>query len=242
MSKVFTTEELARRWYDRREIQNLAGKYVTSILIKREKCIFDDFWADSEDVCLGFNAGYYKGPEAVKAYFEAEHAATVVRSGLIRDMFPELLADKTEEQLYGVGQLHAMPLTTPVLELAEDGMSAKGIWHVLGSDNTVTREGPLSHWSVGFLCIDFLKQDDEWKLWHVFFAEDIHCAMGENWTRPQTHEADPVCAAALDAVKYPAFSVEREVYKAYSTDRPFTPPPRIPEPYATFAETFSYGV
>jgi len=242
MSRSFTVEEKARRWYHLREIQNLAGKFVTSILLKRETRIFDDFWADSDDVCLGFNEGYYVGPEAVKAYYAAEDAATCVRSALIRDMFPDKLSELSPEKLYGVGQLHAMPLTTPVLELAEDGQTAKGIWHVLGSDNTVTREGPLSHWSVGFLCIDFLYQNGAWKIWHVLLAEDLRCAMGDNWACPQNHPEDAVCAAALDAVAYPPYTVARDVYCAYSPARPFTAPPRIPEPYASFKDTFSYGV
>lgn len=242
MAKNFTPEEKARRWYNLREIQNLAGKFVTSILIKRETHIFDDFWAEAEDVCLGFNEGYYVGPDAIKAYYAAEDAATTVRSALIRDMFPEQLASLCPEQLYGVGQLHAMPLTTPVLELAEDGQTAKGIWHVLGSDNTVTREGPLSHWSVGFLCVDFLRQNGVWRLWHVLFAEDIRCAMGDNWARERTYPENAVCAAALDAVSYPPYSVVREVYCAYSPARPFTAPPRVPEPYESFQDTFSYGV
>ena len=28
----------------------------------------------------------------------------------------------------------------------------------------------------------------------------------------------------------------------YSAERPFAPSPRLPEPYTTFAETFSYGI
>ena len=43
MTKQFTPDELADRWYDRREIVNLAGKFVTSILLKQEDSIFDRF-------------------------------------------------------------------------------------------------------------------------------------------------------------------------------------------------------
>ena len=30
----FTIDQLADRWYDRREVTNLAGKYVTALLLK----------------------------------------------------------------------------------------------------------------------------------------------------------------------------------------------------------------
>ena len=34
----------------------------------------------------------------------------------------------------------------------------------------------------------------------------------------------------------------QKLRRRYSTDRPLTPAPRIPEPYGTFGETFSYGI
>ena len=33
-----------------------------------------------------------------------------------------------------------------------------------------------------------------------------------------------------------------EVYRAYSVDRPYQEPPKMPVPYTTLAETFSYGI
>ena len=69
MTKQFTPDELADRWYDRREIVNLAGKFVTSILLKQEDSIFDRFWSQGDDACLSFNDGSYQGSAAVREYF-----------------------------------------------------------------------------------------------------------------------------------------------------------------------------
>lgn len=238
---MFTTEQLADRWFDKREIQNLAGKYVTSLLIKREAQIFDDFWAKDAGVCLSFNKGSYIGAEAVKGYYAAVCEITARKSAFIRDLFPDKLSGLTDEQLYGVGQLKAMPITTPVIEIAADGKTAKGIWHVQGSDNDVTPFGPLSYWTLGFICIDFIKEEDDWKLWHVLHAEDICNPMGENWTEPASHE--PAAGfEALAELKLPPYTVERDNFVGYSADRPFTAPPRLPEPYESFGDTFSYGV
>ena len=37
-------EALVTRWEDRREIQNLMGRYTYALLLKQEKDIFDTYW------------------------------------------------------------------------------------------------------------------------------------------------------------------------------------------------------
>ena len=41
---------------------------------------------------------------------------------------------------------------------------------------------------------------------------------------------------------YPEYTVKQEFRPLYSADRPVTLCPEIPQPYDTFAGTFSYGV
>ena len=144
MTKQFTPDELADRWYDRREIVNLAGKFVTSILLKQEDSIFDRFWSQGDDACLSFNDGSYQGSAAVREYFAVTAENTGKMSRILRELFPEELSGLSEEELYGVGQLRGLPITAPVIEIAEDGQTAKGIWHIQGSDNGLTPYGPLS--------------------------------------------------------------------------------------------------
>lgn len=241
MEKQTELDRLADRWYDRREIVNLAGKFVTSILLKRESEIFDRFWTKQGDACLSFNDGSYQGSAAVENYFRTMAENTAVMSQLLKEMFPEELGNKSDEELYGVGQLRGLPITTPVIELAEDGETAKGIWHIQGSDNGLTEYGPLSYWTLGFLAIDFRREDGQWKLWHVFHGEDVVAPMGESWLKPKERTPLPEYAAVAQ-LKKPPYNVVRVNHVPYSAQRPFTAPPRLPEPYVTFAETFSYGV
>ena len=241
MAKQFTIDELADRWYNRREIVNLAGKFVTSILLKREGRIFDEFWTRGDDACLSFNDGSYVGSEAVRGYFAAAAENSAKMGLILREIFPEELGNKRDEELAGVGQLRGLPITTPVIEIAEDGRTAKGIWHIQGSDNGLTTRGPLSFWTLGFLAIDFRLEDGEWKLWHVLHAEDVVSPIGESWLNPKQRPELPEYAAVAE-LKRPEYTVVRCNYVPYSTERPYTQPPALPEPYATFADTFSYGV
>lgn len=241
MARQFTVDELADRWYDRREIANLAGKFVTSILLRQEGQIFDRFWTGREDACLSFNDGSYQGSKAVRHYFAVKVEQTAAVSQVLKQNFPEELGGLDDEALYGVGQLRGLPITTPVIEIAEDGQTAKGLWHIQGSDNGLTEYGPLSYWTLGFLAIDFRLENGDWKLWHVLHAEDVVSPMGENWLHPKVRQVKPEFAR-LAELKKPDYNVVCTNYTPYSPDRPFTAPPRPPEPYTTFSETFSYGV
>lgn len=241
MAKQFTVDELADRWYDRREIVNLAGKFVTSILLKREGQIFERFWTRGDDACLSFNDGSYCGSQAVRHYFAVMAENTGAMSRIMRDTFPDELGSLSDDQIFGVGQLRALPITTPVIEIAEDGQTAKGIWHIQGSDNGLTVYGPLSYWTLGFLAIDFRLEQGDWKLWHVLHAEDVVAPMGESWLQPKPR-VEKAEFSQIAQLKKPAYSVKRQNYIPYAPDRPFTAPPRLPEPYATFADTFSYGI
>ena len=59
----FNTEELVGRFEDRRDVKNLAGKYVMSLLLKKEPTILADLWSSRDDISLGVNGGYYAGRE-----------------------------------------------------------------------------------------------------------------------------------------------------------------------------------
>ena len=235
----FTIDQLADRWYDRREVTNLAGKYVTALLLKKEAEIFERFWVNAEDSSLTFNEGKYIGGEAVAAYYASVAAITAEKSKFLKQMFASKLADQDNAAIFGVGQLKALPITTPVIEIAGDGKTAKGIWNIQGSDNDITEYGALSYWNIGYLCIDFQKVEDEWKIWHLTYAEDIHCPMGETWVAPMVHEVDPAFAQVAEWKPAP-YTVAESSFTAYHTGRRFTAPPKPPVPYETFTDTFSY--
>ena len=52
----FNTEQLVGRFEDRRDVKNLAGKYVMSLLLKKEPTMLADLWSGREDISLGINS------------------------------------------------------------------------------------------------------------------------------------------------------------------------------------------
>ncbi len=236
-----TLEFLVERWEDQRTIKNLMGKYVNCLLLNRQGEIYDAFFSKQADVCLTFNDGSYVGPDAVRGYFDAVVARNRLSAKLLQQRLPEKLGDKTEEEIYGIGPFHVKPLTAPVIEVAEDGETAKGLWICLGCDAEVTSRGPEANWTWGYFAGDFIYEDDDWKIWHLQYLNDVDSICGQSWGKTVTPYPELEAFAPLKEDKIPPYTVAEPVRKLYTPDRPLAEAPRIPEPYKTFAETFSYG-
>ena len=241
MSRNFTPEELLTRWESRREIQNVMGKVSQSYIMMEEAQIYDRFWSKREDVCLGVNEGWYAGAAAVQGYYDAMGEKIRLASDLIAKAFPEKLSGKTTEELYGVGQLGVKPIDTFVIEIAEDGETAKGIWALRNTYSAITPRGPESYWQWGWVAADFVREETGWKIWHLLILNDVHVQAGL-----QYYEADkpyPPVPGFEDMAEFrmPEPNVKVTLREPYSPNRPRTPAPEVPKPYETFDPACSYG-
>ena len=240
--RLYTTEQLTVRWEDQRAIKNLMGKYANCIILNREQDVYGLFWSGREDVTLTFNDGAYVGAAAVSAYYDACHHRNALVAKLLQARFPEKLGGMSEEEIYGIGPFKVKPMACPVIEVAGDGLTAKGLWFCQGAYNEVETCGPVAHWTWGYFAADFVKEDGAWKLWHLQHLNDVDCICGQSWAGEQVKYPDLPEFAPLGDFQYPAYSVKREFRPLYSASRPVTLCPEIPQPYETFADTFSYGV
>ena len=73
-------------------------------------------------------------------------------------------------------------------------------------------------------------------------ANDVDARCGTDWGQPAQPLPELPEFAPLKDFAMPAYSVARPNRVQYSGRRPLTGSPEIPEPYRTFADTFSYGV
>ena len=128
------------------------------------------------------------------------------------------------------------------MQEAEDMQTAKAIWMVEGSITDITEKGPITNWSWGYYAADFIKEDGQMKLWHVLRVEDVHCPNGVDWGMAKNDYPELPEFAELKKIQIPAPNHPAKVYETFSASRGPAKPPRLPEPYTTFAETFSYGV
>ena len=244
MKRQYTTEQLLGRFEDRRDIINLMARYAADYLLKKEKDMYANYWSVREDVSRGVNEGYYVGAQAVAGYYAGLDAKNALVSKLLQKRFPEQLGSLSDEELYGVGTIGYKPLDTGVIEIAADGQTAKGIWALRGTYTDLTPQGVISYWVWGSIACDFVWENDAWKIWHMLELHDVRNPCGLSWANGPAetdYETDPVLAPIGD-FRLPEPNLKKPLRAYYTTRRPLTPSTKVPEPYETFEETFSYGI
>lgn len=158
---------------------------------------------------------------------------------------------------------------TPVIEVAGDGKTAKGIWYSIGlSVNGQVSENGQTSISTGWMwekyAVDFAYEDGKWKIWHLLSKMDQGPVEsggrgqggapggGERGAAAgaQGPRGAPAGAQATDGrggergAGAPGgggmqYARQVEVPRWSPTAAPVIHP-RFPEPYYTFSETFSY--
>lgn len=242
MSKQYTPQEMADRCMIIREVQNIVGKVAHCDMLADYDLIYPNFWSKQDDVCLGFNDGYFKGAAAVKSYYDQKLENAKKLTKLVMEKWEDHpdVKNKTEAEMFGAGYVKGTDMHTPIIEVAEDMKSAKALWQFQAADTRVTSRGPLSIWKIGYMAADLIEEAGEWKIKNLLYALDIDHPCAEPWTEASKYPELEEYASF--AIPEPVPTVKTEVYKAYSPDRPYQEPPKMPVPYTTLAETFSYGI
>lgn len=236
-----TPDELLDRLERRREIRNTMGRISHDCCVMQDAQIYRRYWSRRDDVCLGLNDGFYQGAAAVAGYYEALGRKIELTSRLIYEKFPDAFQGKSLEDCCGVGMINYLPLDSHVIEIAGDGQTAKALFNVRGSYCYLTGAGPVSNWTYGWLAADMVMEEDEFKIWHMqlLYNVDHPCGVGF-CDEPRTYE--PVSGfEAAGEFRMPEPNVKIPLLEHYHPMRPYAGPPRVPEPYAAFGETFSYG-
>lgn len=236
-------ENLVNRFEDRREIKNLMGKYVQSLVLRRDNALWEDFWCHTkEDVSLALNNGYYTGTKSIQKYYKSWEDKVRACSNMLKDIFPEQLGDLSEEELYGTGFFEQKPLLNGIIRVAGDRETAKGLWCCNGSFTDITPGGPCAYWIWAYFAVDFVYENEEWKIWHLQYLEDVKSPSGQNWAKEVTQLPERPEFLGVKDLKIAEPDISRILREHYHANRPFTLVPEIPQDYSTFSETFSYGI
>ena len=237
----YSAEQKLTLFEDLREIRNEAGRMTACYLMCDQGKIFDSYWSTRDDVCLATNEGYYVGAEAVKGYYDSIAARSMTVSKLVQARFPEKMGHLSDEELFGAGEMDYKSIDTYVIEVAGDRKTAKGLWVIRGCEAKLTAGGPQAFWEWGWFAADFVLENDVWKIWHLQYLQEVMRPSGQPWVGPEL-KYDPLPEfEAVDDCRIAEPTIPAQVRARYDADRPFTPAPRVPEPYEHFEDTFSYG-
>ena len=241
MKKLYPDAMLERlEW--RRDIRNVMGRISADYSVREEGQIYNRYWSSREDVCLGVNEGWYVGPAAVAGYYAALDAEILLASKCVQADFPEKLGELPDETLKGVGAMSYIPFDSQVIEIADDAQTAKGLFNIRGSYSRVTASGPIAYWLFGWAAVDFVLEDGAWKIWHMQWLRNVDVQCGTSFGEAPAAFPETAPYAPMADFHMPAPTVPVPLMENYYPDRPFTKSPKVPEPYETFADTFSYGI
>jgi hypothetical protein len=230
-----TLEERIQRLEDIHEIHNLMGRheYFHSALLQARE-IEELFAKDAPGVTFEMEGlGVWKGIEAVREVYAGGVAGLIkAHAAGMASTFP----DRPQSDP-AAGMMNEHLLTTPVIEVADDGQTAKGAWNSPGADAIAVNGRLVGHWIWVKYGIDFIKEDGRWKFWHFHIYSNFLTSFEKSWVENAIDE--PGWDAPPE--DWPPPPQLNTLHEPYSLDRVPRLAPAPPEPYRTFQETWSYA-
>jgi len=177
-----------QRALDIQAVENIMNRHVLYHCYGEHIAEMEEIWVqdpiNQATASFGQNQGYYVGYDAIYEAYAAGHWNNWISaaksycakngidvSGMTDDEICEIYG--------GVGQLLLHVTTTAIIEVAEDGKTAKGYWYSPGMIAETGMAGN-SIWEA-YGC-DFVKENGEWKMWHLHMYTDFMCQFGDNFT------------------------------------------------------------
>jgi hypothetical protein len=240
----------AEQAFDMLQVQNTYSKHAYYHAYPQLYCQeLEDIWVKEDgpnaETASWTNAqGIQIGMELIKKNYCTENMKNVQKSlDAISKIYPEI--ENIPENL-GAGTGYTIHTqTTPIIEVAGDGKTAKGLWYSPGiATNTMIKNGKAEtggNWFFEKYAIDFVKEDGEWKIWHVgMYYDPTPPTWGSQME--MIAAAQPVEAGekAPSAGGLEMTKPNPNPYETWSPKSVLKLEPSFPEPYYTFSETFSY--
>jgi hypothetical protein len=201
-------------------IQNIMSKYQSYHSASDQEKTVSLFASKTPGGKLVFRGHIYEGYEGVKNHFL-------------------LWMKEAEKDL--TGKLYLHEVVSPIIEVAQDGQTAKAQFSSIGCE---TAFGPnntlMSLWSWDKYHVDFIKEEGEWKIYNLdFHTTFLTPYEGKGWTEePEYDMSKYVPQGAFDLSKRKEDAQTATPYKALSlTSRDCDIHNLIPEPplpYATW--------
>lgn len=223
MAKGKSSKKLAQLAVDIHEINNLMNLHAWYHAASMNDVELDEIWSKRDDIVWAQNSGYWIGPESIRAYYG-----------------PKVERESTK------GSFVWHTITTPVVEVAADRKTAKGVWYTPG---IVGGYEMGFNWMFEKYGVDFVREDGVWKIWHMHVYTDTSWPVGGEITAGGSGGPPGGAAEAVGSEgdmggnmpPMPNSADKAEVnYKELSPTTEIVLVPRPPLPYKTWSETWSY--
>ena len=181
--KTYTEQQAARLLWDVESVMDLMNRRVYYQMTGRHRQELEDLWVAEPEhrrtASLGSNYGYYQGMGEVIRFYVTEFEAQ--RQQILSDFCAQHPEIENIPENRMIGYTCMMPNSTPLVEVAQDGQTAQGIWYTIAQE-TVGRPGGHSEglWRGEKIAADFVREGERWKIWHLVVSNDYFNPAGTN--------------------------------------------------------------
>lgn len=204
-------------------VNKLIGQFCQLYPMAQNDALLDLF-AKRSDSRVEMLWGVYEGYDSIRRCFSKAHPA---KNDLDRR----------------VNEMHLQNAMSIVICVADDGQTARAVWHSSGHASGKTSSRDMDgYWSYRNYAADFLCIDGQWKFWHLHVYDIFLCSYYKSWAKEAAQVSDAEIFqnyfhitgdAAPDRAPTTTWHFnENAVY----TDGC----PALPTPYKTFADV-GYG-
>jgi hypothetical protein len=213
-----------QRALDYQEIANVAGKHEYYHTALRHADELNNIWAqEADDISWTNNGQKYSGRDEVYKFYVTDLASNLTSSLQSANAIDSSIEIKDAN--LGTGVLWYHTLNSPLIEVAGDGKTAKGIWMSFGTVTGPQGASMTAQWTCETYGIDFIKENSKWKIWHLRLWVYFYTDVDGHWYNTSDNTA---------------FSSSGNTYNQGYSLYTIASSPKMPEPYDTWDNTFSY--
>ena len=174
-----TLFHMAQKALDNQAIQNVMSRHVMYHCYGLHQEEMEQLWVQEPEnqatASFGQNQGYMVGYPAIwEGYVDGHTESWLQAAKKYCSQNGIDITGWSDEQILntygGVGQLLLHVTTTAVIEVAEDGQTAKCFWYSPGLVAETGQSGNAIWEAYG---VDFVKENGEWKIWHLHMYTDF---------------------------------------------------------------------
>ena len=171
--------KMAQRALDVQAVENIMNRHVMYHCYGEHRAEMEEIWVQEYEnqmtASFGQNQGFMVGYGSIwDGYVEGHDDSWLSSAKRYCQNNGIDVSGWTDDQILevygGVGQLLLHVTTTAIIEIAEDGKTAKGFWY---SPGMIAESGQTGNTIWEAYGVDFVKEGDEWKMWHLHMFTDF---------------------------------------------------------------------
>lgn len=237
MNKELTDEEKVLRLWDVENVRKVMNRHSYYFSNEQREEELEKLWVrkpeNQKTAAFGVNTGYYKGMDEIRKFYVDYRRKQ--RMEALKPYNEKNGTPLTDENLgFGCAAMHTA--TTPLIYIADDGKTAQYQGYRAGFQCTGKPDGSADcYMDLGLIHCDLMKEDGEWRIWHLEMERDHTFTVAENYA---AQKADPSWPDPLSG-DFGEPTEKRTVYDPFfGWEYMFQDMPR---PYETMTDERSYG-